>query len=467
MRGKFCKKAAVWIFSMLVAWFFVPLVCSAESIDDQTDAVNGVVRIYAFDVDGTSIFGGLGTGFGVGKEGEPTDIFVTNWHVVTDSVSGKLRDHVCIFLSNDAVTDNGVDLEQMIECDVLYITDGYPDVAIIQAREPVAGRVALSLMHAEDARQGEAVYTLGFPAPADNLNSGYSYAETDDVSMAGSVISNFFTFDQRGSTMAIRHHAHINQGSSGGPLVTAEGNVIGINTYGWMYYAPEEEEKERNVPFEYNISIYADYAMVGLDSLGIAYDVYTPGHPEETAGSPQTILLATAAAAVVLFLLAAVAMAVRKREKGTTKETPEETSKRREEEQASVAAAPPGHPYTVPKIPENNRAAGAWDRVIRLQGTGGHFAGRRFAVNGRIRIGRDPSRNDLVYPQGSQGISGVHCEIHIREGKLYLCDMGSTYGTYLGGKKIPARQEIELRIGDSFCLGSPRESFAIVSKANA
>lgn len=116
-----------------------------------------------------------------------------------------------------------------------------------------------------------------------------------------------------------------------------------------------------------------------------------------------------------------------------------------------------------------NRApgTGATDSGLRLQGTGGNFAGRRFAVSGRIRIGRDPSRNELVYPQGSQGISGVHCEIHIREGKLYLCDMGSTYGTYLRGKKIPARQEIELQAGDTFCLGSPQESFTIVRKAGA
>lgn len=104
------------------------------------------------------------------------------------------------------------------------------------------------------------------------------------------------------------------------------------------------------------------------------------------------------------------------------------------------------------------------DSGIRLQGTVGYFSGRRFAINGRIRIGRDPARNDLVYSSKSQGISGVHCEIHLSEGKLYLCDVGSTYGTFLNGRKIPARQMLPLRPGDSFSLGSPQEVFTIIGK---
>jgi len=412
-----------------------------------------------------------GTGFGVGTEGEPTDIFVTNWHVVTQE-DGNPSQYVFILLSNDALTDNGMNMEQMVRCEVIYTTEGYPDVAILRAERPVEDHVALTLMHAEDADCGDPIYTLGFPASADELNSGYLYAEKSDVSMDGGVISKFFAFEREGNTMAIQHHAHINHGSSGGPLVTEEGNVIGINTYGWTY-EPEEGE---NVPSEYSLSIYADYAMVGLDSLGIAYDVYVPGQPGDNGGERTIMFIALAIILVLAAALAALLLIVGKRKKEVSEDTAQgQAETGRTQEGLREPPIMPKEEGTkpglrgAPREPETGagsaaRRSGAADSGIRLQGTGGCFKGRRFAVNGRIRIGRDSSRNDLVYPQGSQGISAAHCEIHFREGKLYLCDMGSTYGTYLNGKRIPARQMLPLQVGDAVCLGSPQESFTIVRK---
>lgn len=446
MSRKIYRAVAVWMLSLLIVWSCIPLKCRADSVNTKNDAKNGVVRILTVNSDGNAY---TGTGFGVGTEGEPTDIFVTNRHVVTDE-SGNLSQYIFILLSNDACTDDSMNLEQMVRCEVIYTTDGYPDVAILQAERPVEDHVALTLMHAEDASCGDKIYTLGFPGSADGLNSGYLYAEKGNVSMDDGVISQFFTFDRAGYTMAIQHHAHINHGNSGGPLVTEEGNVIGINTY---FYGDRE----------YSISIYVDYAMVALDSLGIAYDVYTPGQQE------KGILIAVAASVLAIALIVTL-LAVRMLKKGALEAMPQ------------AAVQPAEGPQTMPadrgteaylhSAPKSQGAGSssqaprpvATDSGIRLQGTGGRFEGRRFAVNGRIRIGRDPSRNDLVYPQGSQGISGVHCEIHIREGKLYLCDMGSTYGTFLGGRKIPARQMILLQAGDTFSLGSPKESFTIVRK---
>lgn len=454
MSRKIYRAVAVWMLSLLIVWSCIPLRCRADSVNTKNDAKNGVVRILAVNSDGNAY---TGTGFGVGTEGEPTDIFVTNRHVVTDE-SGNLSQYIFILLSNDACTDDSMNLEQMVRCEVIYTTDGYPDVAILQAERPVEDHVALTLMHAEDASCGDKIYTLGFPGSADGLNSGYLYAEKGNVSMDDGVISQFFTFDKAGYTMAIQHHAHINHGNSGGPLVTEEGNVIGINTY---FYGDRE----------YSISIYVDYAMMALDSLGIAYDVYMPGQQGENDSTQKGIFIAVAAFVLAIALIVTL-LAVRMRKKGASEAVPQAAQPAKGLQMPQTMPADRGMEaglHSAPKIQgagNSSQAPGAvaTDSGIRLQGTGGHFEGRRFAINGRIRIGRDPSRNDLVYPQGSQGISGVHCEIHIREGKLYLCDMGSTYGTFLGGRKIPARQMIPLQAGDTFSLGSPKESFTIVRK---
>ena len=55
--------------------------------------------------------------------------------------------------------------------------------------------------------------------------------------------------------------------------------------------------------------------------------------------------------------------------------------------------------------------------------------------------------------------------INLFEGKLYLQDLGSTYGTFLSdGRKLSPSQAVELREGDSFSLGSQRERFIVTGR---
>ena len=64
--------------------------------------------------------------------------------------------------------------------------------------------------------------------------------------------------------------------------------------------------------------------------------------------------------------------------------------------------------------------------------------------------------------QDVKGISRVHCELTVVEGKLYLKDAGSSYGTYLGGgQRLAANQAVELKPGDRFSLASQQETFVV------
>lgn len=389
------------------------------------EACNGVVRIYS---EGESS-GGLGTGFAVGKKGKSSDIFVTNWHVATDD--GAPAD-VYLVLSTKAFGDNGVDWDYLVPCKVLYTTTGYPDIAILQAERVVTERTALPLCPSEYAKQGSTVYALGYPGSSDKANSAYMPADLKDITVTRGVISRFTVMSTEGDTSIIQHDAHINHGNSGGPLINEDGAVIGINTYGFG---------DNNS--EWSASVYIDYAMDALDDLGIEYDVYTPG-------SNHSIPIILAGAVGVALIAAAVVIATKKRS-GASRPIP-----------VSPAPQPVPHPTPAPQpVPTPCNKV---DSGFRLQGVKGTYQGRRFAITELIRIGRDPARNDIVYPSGTPGVSGVHCEILYRAGQLYVRDVGSSNGTYLQRgqmQKLPAQQDIPIRMGDHLYIGSQSQEFVI------
>src|SRR5215472_12326223 len=61
-----------------------------------------------------------------------------------------------------------------------------------------------------------------------------------------------------------------------------------------------------------------------------------------------------------------------------------------------------------------------------------------------IRLGRDPDRNDLVFPRERwASVSRSHAEIHFDHGRWLLSDAGSRYGTLLNGQRILSPTEIQ------------------------
>ncbi len=438
--------------------------CAAKTLTPN-EARSGVVRVLAFyDCDiYSSADDGLeklttvqsvsaGSAFGVGKAGTETDIFVTNRHVIESEYAQKLStdedelilkytlSKVYILLDDYAYDENdGLDKSRALQCSVLYEADEkHADLAVLKAISPVPGRIALPLLSSqENIASGENVYVLGYPGTTDlatlDANNNMEYAgSVDKVTITNGIVSLLTTFvdDNNTKVDVIQHTATINHGNSGGPLIDEKGTVVGVNTWGYGQDASSGDQQAY-------ASLKISYVEDVLDDLEISYDTTSSALPFDF------VIPIIVAAGIVLIVVVVIVFVVRARNSRKSKKI------QMPSEESAQAVSP-----------------SIDDGVLRIQGQSGTFAGRRFAINGQVRIGRDPSKNDLVYPENAHGISGAHCVLVTDgSGQLFIRDLGSTYGTFLGnGQRLTPNTPVRLVKGDSFCLGSEKERFVITGK---
>ncbi len=449
--------------SLLAALLTAILVCGsvaygADGASRVAEARNSVVRVIA--VTQESFF--TGTGFGVGKPGKDAEVFVTNWHVVTGSGSFDYRDaKIYILLDDNTVLHTqyaqGADgkakvvkrwttFGEMAECEVLYAEKQFPDVGVIRTKEPLTGITALPLKPVGQEVIGQKIYTIGYPSSADNASEEISGNVVDKkipgsveaVSIDGGEISRILPLEQMGNTNCIVHHAHINHGNSGGPLVMEDGSVVGINTYGYGEAGT----------MEYSVSIDISYAMDILDQLGIRYATGSG------SGGGFPFLFVAAVIGAVVIVIAVLAARLRGEGSDSSSSLPQRTAGESSLQQRPGSNTPSQRdPASQPPLSQ-----------LRIQGTRGAFAGRRFALEAELTVGRDPKRCRLVYPPGTKGISGVHCVLRYQKGRLTVTDLGSTYGTAVNGRKIAPNAPCSLSVGDRICLGSNQEEFQVAKK---
>jgi S1-C subfamily serine protease len=148
---------------------------------------------------------GLGTGFVTSTDG----YILTNAHVVSEN--GQTADEVTVVFKGDGT--------ERVEATLVGV-DNDSDVALIKVDPDGLDLEPLPLGDSDAVTVGESVVAIGNPLGYDfSLTSGIVSATGRSLrSPSGAVIPN-----------GIQTDAAINQGNSGGPLIDAEGKVIGIN----------------------------------------------------------------------------------------------------------------------------------------------------------------------------------------------------------------------------------------------
>ncbi len=468
---------------ILAVCLLAALFCGCQKSNVAAESRNGVARvlvmfycdIYIVDPDTMesalyledyNLGYSLGTGFGVGHVGKPTEYFVTNRHVVDDndiedSVVGKDPDYglplvadkptiKVYILKDDYAFDSttGLDTSRVVPCDIIYqAPSDKPDLAILQAAEEVEGRVALPLQaENEEVESGDTVYALGYPGTTDQptmdiATGNQQFAgSVEKVTITNGIVSLINTIkDEDATVRIIQHTAQVNHGNSGGPLLDEHGAVVGVNTF---IYGQNISTGDTMT----NGSIKIEYVRDLLDEYKIYWE---PLHTTNFLLIGLIVLAVLAAAGVAVYILV-----LRPRQAPAVVPAPQpspyQPSYQPSPAPVTPSAAPPAH------IPG--------DSGYRIQGITGSFAGRRFAIAGQLRIGRDPNRNDLVYPD-VPGVSGVHCAVMVNNGQVILVDLGSSYGTFVDGKRLAANAPMVLKEGQRFCLGNDTQVFEIAKKA--
>ncbi|MCZ6662836.1 MAG: S1C family serine protease [Actinobacteria bacterium] len=203
------------------------------------DAASAVVRIEAR---GTFVDQAVGAfesaGSGSGFIIDPSGIAVTNNHVVTGA--GILQ----VYVGEDQTSPLNARVLAVSECSDLAVIDidgeGFPYLSWYDG----------------EIKPGVEVFSAGFPFG------------TDEYTLTGGIVSKKDTVLESAWASVdhvIEHDARIRPGNSGGPLLTADGQVIGVN------YAGED-----TYDFNFAISVVAAQTLVeqlrgesNVDALGL------------------------------------------------------------------------------------------------------------------------------------------------------------------------------------------------------
>ncbi len=102
-----------------------------------------------------------------------------------------------------------------------------------------------------------------------------------------------------------------------------------------------------------------------------------------------------------------------------------------------------------------------------VRGLSGVFANQTFPLNGVMVFGRNGSSCHVLFPDNTKGISRMHCKIEMQGGQPMITDLGSSYGTYVNGLRIPQHIATPIHDGDSFYLGDQQNLFSFSTEGTA
>lgn len=152
------------------------------------------------------------------------------------------------------------------------------DFAILKLSQQIYDRNYLSIRNSDDVSATESVYALGYPGEVADTQVFNTFTSSDVTISAGTVSK----MNQVNNVDVVMTNAKITSGASGGPLVDANGNVIGINmgsTGDGLWIGNSNVQLDKN----YFYHVASSQLLKALNALGIEY---TAAGSEPAAEAP-------------------------------------------------------------------------------------------------------------------------------------------------------------------------------------
>ena len=219
---------------LLVLAMLLSLSAFASAETPTNTARSGVVRLVeSFLSDGEVDSVNLSTSFFVGKEGDAVQYLVTNYHCVSEYLAhGKgtayeYRDDYAEKHSGQYRLNIFYDSEKTEE---VYVVDSdeAQDIALLKLDHPTGERIALALQVPDNSMVGDTIYTVGFPGAADDYMTSTSSWGPEDAMVAKGTLGRLVTESATGTKWVQSSDMAASKGSSGSPILTEEGMVIGV-----------------------------------------------------------------------------------------------------------------------------------------------------------------------------------------------------------------------------------------------
>ncbi|HEY4312671.1 MAG TPA: trypsin-like peptidase domain-containing protein [Pirellulales bacterium] len=211
-----------------------PKPVAGAPLEDVVEYVkHGIVKIETSD--SLNNRRGLGSGFVIDRSG----LVATNYHVVSDASKADV-------VFNDG-TRFGVEGYLAI--------DRHSDLAIIKLNGAPADVQALELNFGDGPRDAAQVYAIGHPQDNEFTTTGGIVGRVLHTTQLPADTRQWLTSTLEGSDddLWIQHDAKIAPGNSGGPLINARGEVVGVNSWvnqklglGYAIHARHLHELERH-----------------------------------------------------------------------------------------------------------------------------------------------------------------------------------------------------------------------------
>ena len=401
--------------------FAASLAAVPASAATARDAVNSVVFVVeqytGQDKNGNpEAQSAWGTGFAIGKVGKPVQFIVTNYHVIAGAYTDKSTGSVQVVFS--AAANRYVSAE-------VYWENEQKDLAVLRLPEPTTERKAMVLVPEKYVDFNDTFHALGYPVDS-FVGNDFLKFDTSDINDTRGGISKTARIDQ---TDMYQLDLTIDHGTSGGPLVDSKGRVGGSNA---MKISATDGNGNAITSASYAIQI--DELIRNIDPTIIPLTIY----PSLTTVDIIYIVVGSLAGIAVIVLIVLIILRSRK------KKSP-----------AAIPAVDAAPVYEEPAAPQPSVTA-------QVLGVTGYFQGRSFPLQGQLKFGRDNNSCNVVFPIDQPGISGSHCVLSAEPDGVYLTDLGSSYGTFLGnGTKLAPGQRARLNNGDTFCLAGEVNTFEV------